>query len=71
MSKFSFANEIKELKGYWFECEFSGKIKPPNDNCKMLDDDGFLFDNEHAIHTLKTLVVMKKNVKNKKLVSVF
>ena len=38
-----FANEVKNMEGFWFECEFSGKTQPPEDNCKMLDDDGFLF----------------------------
>ena len=66
LSKFSFANEIKELKGYWFECEFSGKTKPPNDNCKMLDDDGFLFDNEHAIH-IKNISSNEKKCKKQKV----
>ena len=35
---------IESLEGAWFECEFSGKTTPPSDNCKMLDNDGFIMD---------------------------
>lgn len=27
--------------GIWFRCEFAHSQIPPEDNCKMLDDDGF------------------------------
>ena len=30
--------------GLWFECEFSGRQAPPGDDCAMLDDDGFFFE---------------------------
>ena len=43
LPKFAYAKENLVLKGYWFECEFSEKIVPPKDQCKMLDDDGFNF----------------------------
>ncbi len=66
LSNFSFANEIKELKGYWFECEFSGKTKPPEDNCKMLDDDGFLFKNNHATH-IKNISSKEKDCKKQRV----
>ena len=42
---------IESLEGAWFECEFSGKTTPPSDNCKMLDNDGFIFSNNKAIHS--------------------
>ena len=29
--------------GLWFECEFASRQAPPQDECAMLDDDGFLF----------------------------
>lgn len=29
--------------GAWFECEFAGRTTPPQDDCSMLDDDGFMF----------------------------
>ncbi len=32
--------------GTWFECEFAGRTSPPGDDCAMLDDDGFIFDND-------------------------
>ena len=35
---------IQELKGAWFECEFSGKTSKPTDDCDMLDNDGFMFN---------------------------
>ena len=35
---------VQELKGAWFECEFSGKTSKPTDDCDMLDNDGFIFD---------------------------
>ena len=66
LSNFSFANEIKELKGYWFECEFSGKTEPPEDNCKMLDDDGFLFKNNYAVH-IKNINSKEKNCKKQRV----
>ena len=41
---------IQELKGAWFECEFSGKTSKPTDDCKMLDNDGFIFNKNIAAH---------------------
>ena len=41
---------IESLEGAWFECEFSGKTTPPSDNCKMLDNDGFIFSKNIATH---------------------
>ena len=35
--------ESKAWDGLWFECEFASRQAPPADDCKMLDDDGFLF----------------------------
>jgi len=32
--------------GTWFECEFAGRTSPPEDDCAMLDDDGFIFDDD-------------------------
>ena len=50
LSKFAYAKENLVLKGYWFECEFSEKTVPPNDQCEMLDDDGFNFKGNVAIN---------------------
>ena len=36
--------------GLWFECEFSGRTAPPDDNCAMLDDDGFLFAGDRVTY---------------------
>ena len=41
---------VQELKGTWFECEFSGKTTKPSDDCNMLDNDGFIFNNNIAAH---------------------
>ena len=41
---------VQELKGTWFECEFSGKISKPTDDCNMLDNDGFIFNENIAAH---------------------
>ena len=41
---------VQELKGTWFECEFSGKTTKPTDDCKMLDNDGFIFNKNIATH---------------------
>jgi len=30
------------LDGLWFSCEFAHRNAPPDDNCQILDDDGFL-----------------------------
>ena len=35
---------VQELKGAWFECEFSGKTSKPTDDCNMLDNDWFIFN---------------------------
>ena len=43
LPQFANAKENIELKGHWFECEFSEKTTPPKDQCDMLDDDGFNF----------------------------
>ena len=32
--------------GVWFECEFASRTSPPGDDCAMLDDDGFIFDQD-------------------------
>ena len=38
------SSEIKNLDGIWFICEYSVSNNPPNDNCEMLDNDGFLVE---------------------------
>ena len=37
-------------KGLWFECEHAGRQAPPADDCAMLDDDGFFFENGHVTY---------------------
>ena len=41
---------INSMEGAWFECEFAGKTSKPLDDCKMLDNDGFIFSNNKATH---------------------
>ncbi len=36
------AGQIMDLDGAWFSCEFAHSQIPPEDGCRMLDDDGFL-----------------------------
>jgi len=38
------SSEIQNLDGIWFICEYSVSNNPPNDNCEMLDNDGFLIE---------------------------
>jgi len=38
------SSEIQNLDGIWFICEYSVSNNPPNDNCEMLDNDGFLVE---------------------------
>ena len=56
---------IQELKGAWFECEFSGKTSKPTDDCNMLDNDGFIFYNNIAAH-ISVLNSQETNCKKNK-----
>lgn len=41
-SSFALADEkTVKLQGVWFTCEFAKRTTPPEDGCKMLDDEGF------------------------------
>ena len=31
----------EEWPGFWFTCEFAQRQRPPDDGCKMFDDEGF------------------------------
>ncbi len=61
----SYSDVSKNLEGYWFQCEFSGKKTSPDDNCKMLDNDGFKFEKNNVIHIKNTESKEKKCKKNK------
>ena len=65
LPKFAYAKENLVLKGYWFECEFSGKTVPPKDQCEMLDDDGFNFKGNVAINVKNVSSKETKCKKNK------
>ena len=65
LPKFAYAKENLVLKGYWFECEFSGKTVPPKDQCEMLDDDGFNFKGNVAINVKNISSKETKCKKNK------
>ena len=58
----SFSEVSKSLEGYWFQCEYSGKNTPPDDDCKMLDNDGFKFEKNNLIHT-KNIESLEENCK--------
>ena len=36
-----FAVDGDEWPGFWFTCEFANRQHPPDDGCKMFDDEGF------------------------------
>ena len=38
------------LDGNWFSCEFAHSQIPPDDGCKMLDDDGFMISKGRIDH---------------------
>ena len=56
---------VQELKGAWFECEFSGKTTKPTDDCNMLDNDGFIFNKNIAAH-ISVLDSQETNCKKNK-----
>ncbi|MAQ06508.1 MAG: hypothetical protein CMN50_02230 [SAR116 cluster bacterium] len=62
----SFSEVSKSLEGYWFQCEYSGKNTPPDDDCKMLDNDGFKFEKNNLIHT-KNIESLEENCKKNKI----
>ena len=37
----SFTVDGEEWPGFWFTCEFAQRQRPPDDECKMFDDEGF------------------------------
>ena len=39
-----------KLDGLWFTCEFAHSQIPPPDDCKTLDDDGFLVEGDFVWH---------------------
>ena len=62
----SIAAEIKNLDGFWFECEFGNKTTPPVDQCNMLDDDGFKFEKNQLIH-VKNISSKEENCKKNRI----
>ncbi|NQV99679.1 MAG: hypothetical protein HQ483_08275 [Rhodospirillales bacterium] len=38
------------LDGLWFTCEYAHSQIPPSDDCKILDDDGFLVEGDFVWH---------------------
>ncbi len=43
-------NQIKDVEGNWFSCEFAHSQIPPDDGCRVLDDDGFMVSNGQIDH---------------------
>ena len=50
----------------WFTCEFAKKQSPPNDNCAMFDDEGFLVKND-IVYYLRIKNSREKNCKGNKI----
>ena len=50
ISSTSQSSEIQNLDGIWFICEYSISNNPPDDNCDMLDNDGFLVEQGKISH---------------------
>jgi len=48
------ASPLVDVDGVWFSCEFAHSQIPPDDGCKMLDDDGFLVANGKIDHVKVT-----------------
>ena len=44
------SSDIQNLDGMWFICEYSVSNNPPDDNCEMLDNDGFLVEQGKISH---------------------
>ena len=40
-NSYGFAVDGEEWPGFWFTCEFAQRQRPPDDECKMFDDEGF------------------------------
>ena len=36
-----FSVDGEDWQGFWFTCEFAQRQRPPDDECKMFDDEGF------------------------------
>lgn len=36
---------LPKIEGVWFTCEFATRKGPPDDGCKMFDDEGFAVEN--------------------------
>ena len=43
-------NDNVTTSGAWFLCEFAHSKIPPDDNCRMLDDDGFMVKDGMVFH---------------------
>ena len=58
------SSDTQELDGIWFICEFSISSNPPDDNCEMLDNDGFLVEKGKISHlkikAKENLIKLKK-----------
>ena len=44
------SSDIQNLDGIWFICEYSINNNPPDDKCKMRDNDGFLVEQGKIAH---------------------
>jgi hypothetical protein len=45
---------VMDIEGNWFSCEFAHSQIPPDDGCKMLDDDGFIVSKGKIDHVKVT-----------------
>ncbi len=68
------ANELKvsakDFNGIWFRCEFAHSQIPPEDDCRMLDDDGFQVI-KGVVHHVKITNSEETNCRHKRLGNCF
>ena len=56
--------------GVWFSCEFAHSRIPPNDQCRMLDDDGFQVIEGTVFH-IKVVNSLEKNCRQNRVGNCF
>ena len=60
------AQENQEFLGVWFLCEFAHSEIPPSDDCRMLDDDGFMI-RHGVLHHVKVQDSHEKGCRHERI----